>query len=162
MLLALVPIFAFFAPSTAPAAAVASPSASAASPTGAGANARDAVSIVNSGSTNFAGYELQVRSNGDLVSGPGSGARRRVSPALARRLFADLLAAGPLGRLTAGSCMKSASFGTWTRITYRGETSPDLSCPSPSRALRALAADAAAVTDAAGIHPALRGRTLLR
>ncbi|MGP6158557.1 MAG: hypothetical protein ACLPYS_13820 [Vulcanimicrobiaceae bacterium] len=122
------------------------------------APASGAVTIVNSGSTNMAGYTLRALPNGDVSTGEGANAERHVAPALTQRLFRDLQAAGALDRMSATSCMKSASFGSWTRLTYRGATSPDLSCPSTSPALRALAADAAAITDAAGIRPTLRRR----
>ncbi|MFY9780826.1 MAG: hypothetical protein WAJ85_09985 [Candidatus Baltobacteraceae bacterium] len=137
------------------------PSVAASPSAGPSAPPDDGASIVNSGSTNLAGYQLHVLPNGSVVAGPGASAPKQVSAALARRLFADLAAAGPLDRLPAAACMKSASFGSVTRVTYRGQTSPDLSCPSSSRALRALAADAAAVTDAAGIRPTTRSRLVL-
>ncbi len=164
MLLALALLYALTAASTPVAAASPEASSSAAPAPGAsgGANASDAVSIVNSGSTNVAGYELRVLPDGDLLPRPAAGVAKRVSPALVTRLFADLRAAGPLDRLSATHCMKSVSFGSSTRITYRGKISPDLSCPSLSPAVRALAADAAAVTGAAGIRPAFRRPANLR
>jgi hypothetical protein len=97
-----------------------------------------------------------LRRDGTLGIGAGPGFGSSVPAALARRFFADLQAAGPLDELPVAHCMKSASFGSWTRITYLGKTSPDLSCPSSSLALRALTADAAAVSTAAGVHSAPR------
>jgi hypothetical protein len=123
--------------------------------------ADDGASIVNSGSTNLAGYEVRVLPNGNLTPGAGGKVRSRLSAALARRFFDDLKAAGPLDALPSGECMKSASFGSATWITYRGKRSPDLSCPGDSAALRAIAADAAAVTNAAGIRPAVRHRAIV-
>ena len=77
--------------------------------------------------------------------------QKHVSATLVKRFFADLKAAGPLDRLTTMRCMKSASFGSSMQIGYRGKLSPDLTCPSSSSAARALAVDAGALADAAGV-----------
>jgi hypothetical protein len=47
--------------------------------------------------------------------------------------------------------MKSASFGTTTRIVYHGKTSPDVSCVSPNPLVRRLATDVMSLLDAANI-----------
>lgn len=105
--------------------------------------------IINSGSTNTAGYRLRVNANGWTTLQQGDiPLRKRVSSALVRRFFADLRAAGPLDAIPARVCMKSASFGTTMQIVYRAKTSPDLNCPSTART---LAQDAYALADAAGV-----------
>ena len=112
--------------------------------------------IVKSGSTNLAGYRLRVFADGRVVLEQGSTAEKRVPPELAIRFFGDLRAAGPLDRLPQSHCMKSASFGSSMRIAYRGRTSPDISCPNFATATRALARDAGALADAAGIRARFR------
>ncbi|HEY0614608.1 MAG TPA: hypothetical protein VGC96_08195 [Candidatus Elarobacter sp.] len=108
--------------------------------------------IVNSGSTNVAGYRLRVYADGTTALQQGDvPIKKRVSAELVKRFFADLSAAGPLDRLPVSRCMKSASFGSSTAIGYRGTISPDLSCPSSAAAARALAIDASALAQAAGV-----------
>jgi hypothetical protein len=115
--------------------------------------------IVNSGSTNRAGYRLRVGADGwvslqqgdpSTSSGQVVPLRKRVSSALVDRFFADLKAAGPLDELTSMRCMKSTSFGSATQIGYLGKMSPDVSCPG-SAAARKLEVDAQALADAAGV-----------
>ena len=108
--------------------------------------------IVNSGSTNRAGYRLRVYDTGWTALQQGDvPLRKRVSLALVKRFFADLRAAGPLDALPVARCMKSVSFGSSTEIAYRGKMSGDVSCGSTSAAARALEADALALADAAGV-----------
>jgi hypothetical protein len=108
--------------------------------------------ILDSGSTNRAGYRLRVYATGWTALQQGDvPVKKRVPAALIKRFFADLRAAGPLDRITVMRCMKSVSFGSSMQIGYRGKLSPDLSCPSSSSAARALAVDAGALADAAGV-----------
>lgn len=112
----------------------------------------DEALIVNSGSTNSAGYRLRVYASGWTALQQGDVAvKKRVAAALIARFFADLNAAGPLDRLPTARCMKSVSFGSSTQVGYRGKMSPDLSCPSSAPAVRALAIDTSALADAAGV-----------
>ncbi|HYZ15883.1 MAG TPA: hypothetical protein VE591_05760 [Candidatus Acidoferrum sp.] len=108
--------------------------------------------IANSGSTNTAGYTLRVYADGttELLQADIP-QHKRLARTLVDRFFADLRAAGPLNALPHTFCMKSASFGTTTTISYRGKTSPDVSCPGRSVAARTLASDASALAAAAGI-----------
>ncbi len=116
--------------------------------------------IINSGSTNAAGYTLRVREGGwTTLDQAGATQHKHVDAALATRFFADLRAAGPLGALPRALCMKSTSFGSVTTVAYRGARSPDLSCPSASRAATALASDVNALRDAAGVS-SVPGRRL--
>jgi hypothetical protein len=108
--------------------------------------------ILDSGSTNRAGYRLRVYADGWTALQQGDvSIRKRVPASLVKRFFADLRAAGPLDRITVMRCMKSVSFGSSMQIGYRGKLSPDLACPSSSSAARALAVDAGALADAAGV-----------
>ncbi len=124
--------------------------------------ALDGARVVNSGSTNTAPWTLTIRSDGSGIYTIG---QRRfgaapaplaphpiaVPSALAQRLLADAKAAREAGA-QGGHCMKSASFGSTTILTYHGWASGDLQCPSPSAALDALAADVAAVQKAANLN----------
>jgi hypothetical protein len=118
----------------------------------------DSAVIVNSGSTNSYGYTIQISSDGKgtvTLQNRGGAAAHAAKPftapaATVARFFADLSAARK-GNATTAPCMKSASFGTSTHITWQGWTSPDLGCP-PSGALGdALVRDVDAIRQAAGI-----------
>jgi hypothetical protein len=113
--------------------------------------------IVNSGSTNMAGYRIEVAPDGHVRVTQGEATRSVTIPAkLATQLYADLAAAGPLDALPTQPCMKSASFGSRTTVAYKTKTSADLQCGQMSPAGRALANDAAAITTAAGVQPGRR------
>ena len=112
----------------------------------------DEALILNSGSTNTAGYRLRVYASGWTALQQGDfPIRKRVPASLVKRFFADLRAAGPLDAIPSRRCMKSASFGTSMQIGYRGKLSPDLACPSSSAAARTLSIDADALANAAGV-----------
>lgn len=111
--------------------------------------------IVNSGSTNTAGFRIVVERSGNAEftpaprrSGPDSGAKaepksRKVPDALVHDLYSDLDAAKPLSSLPAPRCMKSASFGTKLTIEFGAEVTPDLSCgDGGNEKLKALIRDA--------------------
>ena len=85
--------------------------------------------IRNSGSTNSAGYTLVIAPDGAATVGGYEGyTRKTVAGVQTRWLFARLGDAGPLDSLGLEHCIKSASFGTSTRITWQGTTSGDISC----------------------------------
>jgi len=108
--------------------------------------------IVNSGSTNRAGYRLRVFADGTTALQQGDvPLKKRISQTLVTRFFADLQAAGPLDKLQIPHCMKSASFGSTTQIGYRGVMSGDVSCFGGSQTVRTLSIDASAIADAAGV-----------
>ena len=108
--------------------------------------------IVNSGSTNRAGFRIMVQKSGDaefsaVPRGPKSAAeqpiRRKLSESLSRRLYSDIAKAKPLAGLPHQNCLKSVSFGTRLTIEYSGETTPDLSCPQDQDSrVKALRQDA--------------------
>lgn len=110
------------------------------------------ITIVNSGSTNTAGFQIVVEKSGDAeyTSQPRRGPdknpkkmQKTIPKALTDRLFADVQAARPLSSLPARHCVKSASFGTRLNIEFDGEQTPDLSCgDGGNEQLKALIADA--------------------
>ena len=89
--------------------------------------------IVNSGSTNTAGFTVRVFPNGKAIvalSRPASTRVGWVGRKAASNLFAAIHASQSNGRPSgAAMCMKSASFGTTMRIQYGGWASVDLNCP---------------------------------
>jgi hypothetical protein len=115
----------------------------------AGATPRlDGATIVNSGSTNTAGWTIAFRSDGRGTVTDGSSPSFSVSREIAMRFFSDVATARN-GHAAGRLCMKSASFGTRLNVTWHGWTSPDLSCPSASTSLAALSEDVAHITAAA-------------
>jgi hypothetical protein len=116
--------------------------------------AADSAVIVNSGSTNTAGFRISVNPTGDaeyIVKPRRSGPKeeppapvhQHISDALAKRLFSDLEAAQPFASLPQPHCAKSASFGTRLTIEFGDSETPDLSCGDGGNTkLRALVEDA--------------------
>ena len=119
----------------------------------------DRATIVNSGSTNFTGYTIEVRSDGSAsaqVSNRGAAAADstpkpfRLDAATTKQFFTDLAAARSANAI-GGSCMKSASFGSTTRVTWHDWTSPDLSCSAGNATGAALSRDVQTIEAAGGI-----------
>ena len=107
--------------------------------------------IENTGSTNTKGYKIIVHSTGTSVDGkPVS-----LPTAMAQQLFRDLAGAMPLSGLPARHGMRSASFGTRTYITYKGQQSPDLTFGGDARA-NALKTDIEAIVGALHVGNAPR------
>jgi hypothetical protein len=100
----------------------------------------DSAVIVNSGSTNAAGYRIVVarsgaaertlmpRRRGPQGNHPSEPLRIDVPAALAERFYSDLETAKPLTSLPVRHCAKSVSFGTTLTVEFAGEKTPDLSC----------------------------------
>jgi hypothetical protein len=95
--------------------------------------------IVDSGSTNRAGFQIEVRRSGmaemtailrrsDLAAEPSKPIQRKLSSGAVQRFFADLKAADPVAALPAVHCMKSASFGSSLTVKVGNKQTPDLSC----------------------------------
>jgi hypothetical protein len=96
--------------------------------------------IVDSGSTNTAGFRILVdragraeyqavpRKNSPQSDAKNGNQRRQLSRELADRFYSDLESAKPFSSLPDQRCMKSASFGTTRSIEFAGEKTPDLSC----------------------------------
>lgn len=120
----------------------------------------DSATIVDSGSTNANGYTIRVGSDGNASvtyeprGGSPIGAPKRftVPAATTARFFADLAAARK-GNAVTVPCMKSVSFGSTLKVTWRGWTSPDLTCPPKDALGEALVSDVAAIRHAGGIDP---------
>jgi hypothetical protein len=114
----------------------------------------DVVTIVDSGSTNRAGFRIVVDREGvaHMTSMPrrsrapqeqSESVERVLSPVLVKRFRADLEAAQPLAALPEVRCMKSVSFGSRLNIAFGGEQTPDLRCGDGGNAvLRNLIRDA--------------------
>jgi hypothetical protein len=106
--------------------------------------------ILDSGSTNTAGYRIVVARSGDAEYVAGSARATGAIPiSLAARFFTDLSHAMPLAGLPVERCMKSVSFGTSLYVWWHGSRSPDVSC-SGDAGETALASDAASI--AAALH----------
>ena len=111
--------------------------------------------IINSGSTNTTGYIVIVSPDGTVHYKFGVAANstetRYIAAALpkaqTKKLFHDLAAAMPLKALPVHHGMRSASFGTQTVMTYKGQRSPDLSSATDPRTV-VLKADIDAITKA--------------
>ena len=85
--------------------------------------------ILNSGSTNIAGYRIVIHPDASAdVRSDGATVRKALDPALFAELRAKIASAGPLSEVVTGHCMRSVSFGSFTTVSYRGETSGDLFC----------------------------------
>jgi hypothetical protein len=95
--------------------------------------------IIRSPSTNTRGYKLVIHDDGSNTAEIG-GVRfanhtepppmQQFAPATVatkslRRLFTQI---GDVSKIPCGVCVKSASFGTRTQISYAGKTSGDLQC----------------------------------
>jgi hypothetical protein len=117
----------------------------------------DAAVIVNSGSTNIAGYKIVVRPGGaaTVVIDGAPDRDQQLSAATSGAFFKDLAAATPLSGLAAQPCMKSASFGSRTTIEYKGERSPDISCPMTGIG-QSLGADVERITSELHVLPSSR------
>jgi hypothetical protein len=114
--------------------------------------------IANSGSTNSLAYKITVSSDGSATLAVAQDPAKNftVPAATTTRFFADLAAARK-GNAASVACMKSASFGTTTKITWQGWTSADLDCPPKDDLGTALATDVDAIRAAAGMKgPPLR------
>jgi len=114
------------------------------------AAATDAV-IHNSGSTNAAGYTIVLHpdATAELLQN-GSTVAKTVAKAQAAKLFDELHAAGRLDALPIGHCMRSASFGSTTTVTYAGHTSGDLGCSGGDANVGALETAVAAIANQLG------------
>lgn len=114
---------------------------------------RDGASIVDSGSTNTAGYTIDVWTDGSAAvayqNRTGADAKKSftISSALTTRFFSDLKAARD-GSAPAAHCMKSASFGTSTHVRWHDWVSPDLDCPAGDKLTAALVNDVNAIRSA--------------
>lgn len=110
-------------------------------------NDNEIVRIVNSGSSNFGGYTIELQQNGIVkwtvgyrfrpISSTTPSTSVTSTPQMSIRLPSGLVAnvfqkvrqALPLNQFPANFCIKSVSFGTSLHLSYNGQQSPDLNCP---------------------------------
>jgi hypothetical protein len=123
-----------------------------------GAAPDDFAVINNSGSTNVNGYLIQIWLDGDgsvmlrtrdgrIASSPKP---FTIPVTIARKFFADLAAARN-GKATTVQCMKTVSFGASLKVAWQGWESTDLTCPPKDPLADALARDAEAIAQSAGV-----------
>ena len=123
---------------------------------GASATGNDRALIVDSGSTNTLGYQIEVDRAGKAVIEAENGRPLRtvtLNRDLVVRFFAALDADAPLNSLPRPLCGKSRSFGYTIVIHYQGETSPDLTCRVSDATLARLAHNIARAADVADAAP---------
>lgn len=119
------------------------------------------VTITDTGSTNRPGLQVTMGANGNarVVSRGMEPHTIQLNSRLCKRFLASLQTAAPLHDLPAAHCMKSASFGSRLFIEYKGERSPDLSCPVQQDArVDSLKEQALAILKAARPTSALQNR----
>lgn len=107
-------------------------------------NDNDLVRIINSGSTNTAGYVIELQRNGlvkwtvarrirpVLSTTPSATTTQnniRLPTLLANNIFQAIENASPFTQYAPIFCIKSISFGSTLHVTYNGQQTPDLSCP---------------------------------
>lgn len=113
---------------------------------------KDGATITNSGSTNTASYSIRVWSDGTgEVEFEGNATRKiKLDVDLTAKFFTDVKAArGNPG--SPGHCMKSASFGTATSVSWHNYESHDLQCPPFTPQVTALALDVRNIQAAANL-----------
>jgi len=95
----------------------------------------DLAVIIQSGSTNTRGYNILIHNDGSATATTigatdSLGVMREFPPGTidTTKLRNLLTKIGDVSRIPIGSCIKSASFGTTTRISYAGKVSGDLQC----------------------------------
>jgi hypothetical protein len=109
----------------------------------------DVAVIRQSASTNRSAFEIAVPRTGPADVRAGTAKRSTpLDAALVAKLYADLERAGDLAALPIEPCMKSASFGSRTSLSYGGQDSGDVQCAASPQG-RALNEDAQAIAQAA-------------
>jgi hypothetical protein len=115
--------------------------------------------IVDSGSTNRAGFRIEVDRSGSaeftatrrrsgIPDDQVAPIRKTLAEDTVKRFYADLEAAKPLSSLPAAHCMKSVSFGTTRRIVLGQDQTPDLTCgDAGNESMRALIRDVNEIVD---------------
>ncbi|HEY9719781.1 MAG TPA: hypothetical protein V6C69_20040 [Trichormus sp.] len=116
--------------------------------------ANNIAEIINSGSTNTAGYDVKISPDATVkwsFSGTVSpslaapvkadGSKSQLDAQLVKKLFSDLEKAMPLSQYPHRGCAKSSSFGYTLIVRYKKQDSPDLSCPLSEAELVAINED---------------------
>ena len=107
-------------------------------------NDHDTIQIINSGSTNTAGYVIELQRNGlvkwtvaprrhiVIDSTPSSTTTQnsiQIPLVRANSIFESVEQALPFTQYKPIGCVKSVSFGTRLFVAYNGQQTPDISCP---------------------------------
>jgi hypothetical protein len=105
------------------------------------ADEKDVIEIINSGSTNTAGFQIKIDRSGQSTwsltgflagrrySDPSvRGGDAQLSSQLTKQLFDDVKSAMPLSQFPDKGCAKSRSFGYSIFIMYLNQRTPDLTC----------------------------------
>ena len=110
-------------------------------------NDNDVIEIINSGSSNTAGYVVTVQRTGLVTWTVNSRLRPTSSPkpsstqlsaSRTTSIFQAVEQALPLTQYKPVFCVKSVSFGTTLHLRYHEQQSPDLSCPMKEQQLLVL------------------------
>jgi hypothetical protein len=116
----------------------------------------DIIRITNSGSTNTAGYVIELQRNGLVRWTVASRIRPVLSTAPStttaenhiqlpslrtNNIFQAVEQAFPFDQYAPVFCGKSVSFGTTLHVTYNGQQTPDLNCPVKDQRLVLLSKD---------------------
>lgn len=117
----------------------------------------DGAVIHQSGSTNTQPFTIKLWSDGraQVLVGDAAPRATNVSQSSAEAFFRDVRAA----RANPGeaqSCMKSASFGTRTTVSWHDYTSVDLQCRPLSSAVSTLADDVSSIVEQASVGTVIR------
>jgi len=89
----------------------------------------DLATIIQSRCTNFLGYNVVVHNDGSATVEIRGGTQQFPPGTIDTTTLRGLLTKiGDVSKIPTGVCMKSASFGTTTKIAYAGRTSGDLQC----------------------------------
>lgn len=114
-------------------------------------NNKDEVQIINSGSTNTAGYQIRITRKGeaswkytgtmDTKEGQALKGTNQLSDDVTEKLFADLDAALPFSEHPVPHSFKSRSFGFTITLKYGGQSSPDLGAPGLDAKIKRLKTD---------------------
>ncbi|CAF1345351.1 unnamed protein product [Rotaria magnacalcarata] len=116
--------------------------------------------MVNSSSTNTPGYRVEIEHNGDVhyyiapqrvgtislngvgqqsSSNSGTNGAAKLSGKTTKDLYHHIKQCEPFNKLTIETCAKSVSFGLSLKLTYNGQTTPDLTYPTNNTHLANLA-----------------------
>ncbi|CAF1177079.1 unnamed protein product [Rotaria sp. Silwood1] len=111
------------------------------------------VRITNSGSTNTAGYVIELQRDGlvkwtvaprfrpILTTTPSTSTAQnsiQLSATRTNNIFQAVEQALPFNQYPPIFCIKSVSFGTTLHVAYNGQQTPDLSCPLKDQRLVVL------------------------
>jgi hypothetical protein len=95
------------------------------------------ITILISASTNTCAITMNLHSTGEITyQACHTTSHKKLPLMLTRIIFSDTHTAQPLDRIPQEICIKSASFGTTTRIKFQGRESSDISCSTDLRGVK--------------------------